>query len=130
MSALFLADPQKAREALQLAVRLSRTQAAALTLPPAPAGMTRDRAGGGGAAAGAGSALEGRLRELDALVARGVLSEEEKRQVLVGVLVAQADPLPRLAEAWELMRAGKIAEGQFAALKRALLQQVEAGIQA
>lgn len=120
ISATFLRDPAAAREALLLAVRLARAGAA-----PAPvAGMTRAAAA---ASAGGRGELAGRLAELEALVRRGALAPPEARAARVPALAAASDPLPRLAEAFELSEAGAITVEEYEALKAALLARLSAG---
>lgn len=116
LSAAFLADPGRVREALQLAVRLTRQNA---TAAPAAGAMAMSRRAGGGLAA--------RLSELDALVKRGALSAEEAGAARIGALASPADLLPRLAEAADLRDEGAIAPEEFAALKAAFLAQMAAG---
>lgn len=116
VQAAFLADPERARDAIRLAIKLHhRAAAGAATAPMQAAPMARSAAPNGGAAAG-GSLAE-RLARMQVLVARGILTAEEAAGVRAAVLSAPEDPTARLAEAADLAAAGAIAAEELAAVK-------------
>jgi hypothetical protein len=117
LSAVFLAAPLGAREALQLAVRLNRQHQGSAAAPLQQAGMARGGGSGGGE-------LAARLSALDVLVQRGALTAPEARAAKVGVLASAADPLPSLLEASQLAERGVISADEFQTLKAALLAQI------
>eukprot|EP00775_Hariotina_reticulata_P012248 gene12248-12385_t len=110
IAAVFLASPERAREAIQLAVKLHKQQAGGAPVPH-----------GGGAGI---SSLMQRLQCLDQLVSRNVLSKEEAEVIKVPVLAAEADPTRRLVEAADLLDRSLLAPQEFAALKARLISQI------
>lgn len=127
VSAAFLAAPEQAREAIQLAVKLYRQSA--MGAPTQQGGMQRNaggRAGGPAEAcwpAGVGSLMQ-RLQCLDQLVSRGVLSSEEAEHIKVPVLAAEHDPTRRLVEAADLRDRQVLSAAEFEALKGSLLAHI------
>lgn len=120
---MFLAQPEVAREAIQLAVKLSREG----RLTQRQAGASGGGAGGAAqlkapaaqsmpAAAAGGSTLRARLAALESLAARGVLSPEQSAAVRVGVMSADTDPTVRLLEAAALADEGLISAAELGAL--------------
>ncbi len=122
VQAAFLADPERAREAIRLAIRLHHRRRTATTAPVQAAPMAQaaaangdsggSAAGGGGSAAGGGGLAE-RLARMQALVARGTLTAEEA----AGVRAAPEDPTARLVEAADLAATGAIAAEELAEVK-------------
>lgn len=108
----FLKDPQRAREALQVAVRAYRSA------PGVQPGMSRSGGGGGG--------LQGRLQRLDRLVDSGALSKQEAADMRVGVLAAEQDPTPLLLEAVQLRDSHLITPAEFERLIAKLASRAKA----
>lgn len=119
VQAAFLADPERAREAIRLAIRLQHRRRAATTAPVQAVPMARAAANGsgGGGSASAGGGLAERLARMQALVARGTLTAEEAAGVRAAVLAAREDPTARLVEAADLAATGAIASEELAEVK-------------
>lgn len=121
----------QARDAIQLAVRLHKTAAAA---PAAHEAMSRAHepqtqpaatvtgSSGGSAALGV---IESRLGTLAGLVERGALGAEEAARVRLGVLVSEHDVmLTRLVDAANSVDRGLISREEFDQVKAAIVAQL------
>ena len=88
VSTAFLANPEKAREALQLAVRLCkrRTPGTGMAMgPPGTEGAMHRGGGGGSGAGGQHRSMHDRLQRLALLVQRGILTASEGDRLRVRV---------------------------------------------
>eukprot|EP00882_Tetradesmus_deserticola_P017405 GHRQ01018645.1.p3 GENE.GHRQ01018645.1~~GHRQ01018645.1.p3 ORF type:complete len:128 (+),score=49.20 GHRQ01018645.1:989-1372(+) len=122
VSASFLQEPDKARQAIQLAAKLHRQRMphGASAAPPAQQdGMHR---GGQGA-----TQLSHRLQAMEQLVMKGALTREEAAALKVPVLAAVEDPTRRLAEAKDLQDRGLLSLDEYASLKASLVHQIRQG---
>ncbi|KAG2444618.1 hypothetical protein HXX76_001362 [Chlamydomonas incerta] len=120
VEAAFCAEPEKVRDAIQLAARLHK---AAMSAPGAVAGMTRAGALGGGL--GGGSSIAARVSAMEGLARRGALSPEEVTRIRVPVLAAESDPLPRLVDAANAMDQAIITPNEFALIKAKIIAQIQ-----
>ncbi|PNW88343.1 hypothetical protein CHLRE_01g025350v5 [Chlamydomonas reinhardtii] len=119
VEAAFCAEPEKVRDAIQLAARLHK---AAMSAPGAVAGMTR--AGGLGGGLGGGN-IAARVSTMDTLVRRGALSPEEAARIRVSVLASETDPMPRLVDAANAMDQAIITPNEFAQIKTKIIAQIQ-----
>jgi hypothetical protein len=121
VAAGFLLEPEKARQAIQLAAKLHRQRMPYGTSAAPPAQL-------GGMQRGLGAAqLSQRLQALEQLVAQGALSREEAAALKVPVLAAEHDPTQRLAEAKDLQDRGLLSADEYASLKAKLVNQIRQG---
>jgi hypothetical protein len=120
VAAAFLASPEQARLAIQLAARLHRGGGGGGGGGGAPAQHDGMRRAGGGP-------LAQRLARLAKLAARGVLSEAEAGEWRLAVLVADDDPTPRLAAVADLADGGAITPAELGQLKAKLLAHAAGG---
>ncbi|KAG2449105.1 hypothetical protein HYH02_005853 [Chlamydomonas schloesseri] len=122
VEAAFCAEPEKVRDAIQLAARLHK---AAMSAPGAVAGMTRAGGLGGAAGPGGGGTIAARVAAMEGLVRRGALSPDEVARIRVPVLAAEADPLPRLVDAANAMDQAIITPNEFAQIKTKIIAQIQ-----
>lgn len=108
--ATFLAKPQQAQDAIQLALKLSR----ALT-HPGQQGMERKAPS---------DTLSDRLGRVELLVRHGLLTQNEAEAVEGAVMQSKEDPLLRLVEGLELWRAGGVSQQQLYRLKKQCMRKL------
>lgn len=115
MQVAFLAAPEQAREAIQLAVKLTKD---GVTAAP-----TQQAMGRAGVKAPTGS-LHARLECLTWLVDKAVLDAKEAAQLKVAVLASEHDPLARLVETVGLRDKQLISDAEMVAVKNKLVAQI------
>jgi hypothetical protein len=108
--ATFLADPQLAQDAIQLALKLSRPLGA-----PGEQGMARKAPS---------DTLSDRLGRLELLVRHGLLTQNEAEAVEGAAMQSKEDPLLRLVEGLELWRAGGVTLQQLYRLKKQCMRKL------
>lgn len=121
VSATFLQNPEQVRDAIQLAAKLAKQQAAGA--PQQAAGMSRSN--NAASSSGAGTLLS-RLQRLKGLVDHQVLTEAEADAIQAQVLGAESDPLARLVEAAQLMDLKQLSAQEFEAVKAVILRRLMA----
>lgn len=110
LTAVFLEAPEEVREVIKLAAKLHRQGA---STAPHQQNMQRG-----------GSPMIQRLKALEALVARGVLSKTDSERIRVAVLSAEQDATQRLMEAADLLNMNLITSADFEQLKSKLMAQI------
>lgn len=117
ITATFLAHPEEARQAIQLAMKLTRAR-----LAVAPGHMAAmQRSPGAGAPAGV---MHARLQRLVQLKDLGVITQEQADQVRAKVLTADKDWTLSLWEAHDLQVRGLLPEADATLIREELLQQM------
>jgi hypothetical protein len=125
----FLKQPEQVREAIQLAVKLSKQQALQAPLQAMAMGRTQATSSSAAAAAvGAGSAggnaMLTRLQRLNSLVSQGWLSQQEGERYKVSLLGAESDAVVRLADAAQLAQQQHITREEFEQIKGVILRNL------
>lgn len=111
VSAAFLKNPGKVREAIALAVQLNKE---AMGAPPGVLTMRRPGQ----------DSLASRIALLQSLTADGSLTQAEADSVRATVLAADVNPLTKLVEAKALVEQGALTQSDFVDLKAALLNRL------
>jgi hypothetical protein len=124
----FLKQPEQVREAIQLAVKLSKQQALQAPLQAMAMGRTQATSSSAAAAVGAGSAggnaMLTRLQRLNSLVSQGWLSQQEGERYKVSLLGAESDAVVRLADAAQLAQQQHITREEFEQIKGVILRNL------
>jgi hypothetical protein len=125
----FAKQPEQVREAIQLAVKLSKQNALQAPLQAMAMGRssqaTTSSSAAAAAAAGAGgaggNAMLSRLQRFNSLVSQGWLSQQEGEYYKVALLGAESDAVVRLADAAQLVQLQHITHEEFAKIKGVIL---------
>lgn len=125
ISVAFLKQPEQVREAIQLAVKLSKQNALQAPLQAMAMGRSSQATTSSSAAAAAGgfggNAMLSRLQRFNGLVSQGWLSQQEGEYYKVALLGAESDAVVRLADAAQLVQLQHITHEEFAKIKGVIL---------